>query len=36
MPAVAKVFLMLGVALVVYVLLFIVAGILYAVTHRSA
>ena len=35
MPTVAKVFLMLGVAVVVYVVLFIVAGILYAVTHRS-
>ena len=35
MPTVAKVLMMLGVAVVVYVVLFIVAGILYVMTHRS-
>jgi len=36
LPAAAKVVLMLGVGAVCYVVLFIVAGILYVMTHRSA
>lgn len=36
LPAVVQVLLMLGVGVVCYVVLFVVAGILYAMTHRSA
>ncbi len=36
MPAAAKVALMLGVGVVCYVVLFIVAGVVYVLTHRSA
>lgn len=36
LPAAVQVALMLGVGVACYVALFIVAGILYAVTHRSA
>jgi len=35
LPAAAKVAVMLGVGVVCYVVLFIVAGVLYAMTHRS-
>ena len=36
MPAAGKVALMLGVGVVCYVVLFIVAGVVYVLTHRSA